>query len=91
MPKDSENNSGAEEYVGIDVELEAPLDPDQEKNLRGELGKIDPHALDSCAIDPKKISVCYDPTRTSKHEILQLIRQVGGQPQDVEIAVSPLL
>ena len=91
MPNDSENLSGAEEYVAVEIELNAPLDPDQEKNLRDELGKIDPQALDSCTITPKKVSLCYDPTRTSRNQIITLVQQIGGKPQDVEIAASPLL
>ncbi len=91
MPNDSKNLSGAEEYVAVEIELDTPLDPDGEKNLRDELGKIDPQALDSCTITPKKVSLCYDPTRTSRNQIVQLIQQIGGKPRDIEIAGSPLL
>ena len=44
MPNESEGLSGAEEYVTVEIELDAPLDPDQEKDLRSELGKIDRQA-----------------------------------------------
>jgi hypothetical protein len=54
-------------------------------------GKIDPQALDSCTITPKKVSLCYDPTRTSRNHIVQLVQQIGGKPRDIEIAGSPLL
>ena len=77
MADDAEKLSGAEEYVAAEIELAESLDPEQEKNLRDALGKIDPRAFDSCDIDPKKISLCYDPTRTSKKELLQLIEQRG--------------
>jgi len=91
MPNDSEKLSGAEEYVAAEIELSAALDPEPEKKLRTELEKIDPQALDSWAITSNKVSFCYDPTRTSKDEILQLIQRAGGKCQNVEIDGSPLL
>ena len=91
MASDPEKLSGAEEYVGLEVELSEPLDPDHEQTLREALGKIDPHAFDSCDIDPKSLSLCYDPTRTTKETLLRAIREAGGKLKHVESEASPLL
>jgi len=91
MADDSKELSGAEEYVAAEIELAEPLDPEQEKSLRDALAELDQHALDSCDIGPKKISLCYDPTRTSKERLLLLIKQAGGTPAHVESEGSPLL
>ncbi len=91
MADEKKKLSGAEEFIAAEIELTDPLDPEQEKNLRDALAKIDPEALDSCDIGPKKISLCYDPTRTSKEALLQLIQQAGGKLAHVESEGSPLL
>lgn len=91
MADDSDELSGAEEYIATEIELTAPLDPEQEKNLRDALGKIDAEAFDSCDIGVKKISLCYDPTRTKKEDLLRLIEQAGGKLKHVESEGSPLL
>jgi hypothetical protein len=91
MADDSEELSGAEEYVATEIELAGSLDPEQEKNLRDALAELDQLAFDSCDIGPKKISLCYDPTRTSKKELLQLVNQVGGKLEHIESESSPLL
>ncbi|HXA08743.1 MAG TPA: hypothetical protein VNW28_02105 [Chthoniobacterales bacterium] len=91
MADDSEKLSGAEEYIAVEIELIEALDPDQEKNLRAALEKLEPHAFDSCEIDPRKISLCYDPTRTSQKDLLQLIKQAGGKLKHIESESSPLL
>ena len=56
MATEGEKDSGAEEFVAVEIELAAPLNPEQEKNLRAALGEIDPRAFDSCDIAPEKIS-----------------------------------
>ena len=71
MADDSEKLSGAEEYVAAEIELAESLDPEQEKSLRDALAELDQRAFDSCDIGLKKISLCYDPTRTSKKELLR--------------------
>jgi hypothetical protein len=91
MADDSEHVSGAEEFVAAEIELAAPLNPEQEKNLREALEKIDPRAFDSCDIGTEKVSLCYDPTRTNKHGLLNAIRQAGGKLKHVESESSPLL
>ena len=57
--------SGAEEYVAAEIELAEPLDPEQEKSLRDALAELD-RTPSIPAISAGKISLCYDPTRTSK-------------------------
>lgn len=91
MGDDAEKLSGAEEYIAAEIDLTEPLDPEQEKNLRDALEQLDAQAFDSCDIGPKRISLCYDPTRTSKEELLQLIKQAGGKLEHVESEGSPLL
>ncbi|MEO7725367.1 MAG: WH2 domain-containing protein [Chthoniobacterales bacterium] len=91
MAEDSDKLSGAEEYIAAEIELSEPLDPVQEKSLRDALQKLDSQALDSCDIDPEKISLCYDPTRTNKDALLAAIQQAGGKLKHVESEGSPLL
>jgi len=91
MTDDEEKLSGAEEYIAMEIELAGPLDPEQEKALRDALGKIDPQAFDSCDIDPKRISLCYDPTRTTKKDLLAGIERAGAKLAKVESEGSPLL
>lgn len=91
MANDQEKLSGAEEYVTAEVELAEPLDPEQEKDLRDALEKFDPAALASCDISTEKISLAYDPTRTTKNALLQLIKQAGGKLKNVQSEGSPLL
>ena len=83
--------SGAEEFVSAEIDPAEPLDPDQEKNLRTALEKIAARAFGSCDISAKRISFSYDPTRTSKEQLLELIRQAGGKPAHIESEGSPLL
>lgn len=91
MADDSDKLSGAEEYIAAEIELSEPLDPEQEKSVRDALQKLDGHALDSCDIGPKKISLCYDPTLTTKESLLAAIKQAGGKLKHVESEGSPLL
>lgn len=88
---DDEKLSGAEEYISAEIELAEPLDPEQEKNLRDALGRIDSEAFASCDIAPTRISLCYDPTRTKKEDLLELIKGAGGKLKHVESEGSPLL
>jgi hypothetical protein len=88
---DAKKLSGAEEYIAAEINLSEPLNPDQEKTLRDSLEKIDPQAFGSCDIAPRKISLCYDPTRTSQENLLQLIKQSGGKLEHLESEGSPLL
>lgn len=91
MADDANDLSGAEEFVAAEIELSEPFDPEQEKNLRDALEKIDGRAFASCDIGAKKISLSYDPTRTTKEELLRLIRQAGGKLAHVKSESSPLL
>ncbi len=83
--------SGAEEYVSAEVALAEPLDPEQEKALRDALENLDERAFGSFDIGAKRLSFSYDPTRTSKKQLLDFIRQAGGKPGQVESGGSPLL
>ena len=83
--------SGAEEYVAAEIELDEKLDPDKEKSLRDALHELVPHVLSSYDIGARKISLCYDPTRTSQEKLLQLIKQAGGTPEHIETEGSLLL
>ena len=91
MAEEKNSRSGAEEYVELEVELEEPLSPDQERIFRDDIGRIDSRAFQSCDIVPSKISLCYDPTRTNRDSLLEAIRQAGGKLKHVETEISPLL
>jgi hypothetical protein len=91
MPDEADKRSGAEEFVTAEIELTTPLAPEEERNLRSALGKIDPRAFDSCDVGPQKISLSYDPTRTSKDDLVRLIREAGGNLKNVASEKSPLI
>ena len=92
MPNDdSTTPSGAEEFVSMEIELAAPLDPEQEKNLRDAFAQLDEKTFASSDIGAEKISLSYDPTRMHKDELLGLIEQAGGKLKHVESEGSPLL
>ncbi len=91
MADESDNLSGAEEYIAAEIELSEPLEPEQEKNLRAALEKLDAHALDSCDIGSQKISLSYNPTLTTRKSLLAAIKQSGGKLKHVESEGSPLL
>jgi len=91
MAEDAEKLSGAEEFVAAEIELSTLLDPEQERNLLDALEKMGPEALESFDISPKKISLCYDPARTSKDDLLTVIRQAGAQLKNVASEESPLI
>ena len=93
MPNEqkAEKLSGAEEYIAAEIDLQEPLDPAQEKTLRDALEKMDRRIFDSLDIGRKKISVCYDPTRLTKDELLETIIRSGVKLSNVESEGSPLL
>jgi copper chaperone CopZ len=91
MAHEKGSASGAEEYVTAEIDFEEALNPEQEKNLRESLEKIDPQAFESWDIAPSKISIRYDPTRTNLESLLGVIRQAGGKLKHVESESSPLL
>lgn len=88
---DAQPDSGAEEYVIAEIELTAPLDPEQEKALRAALEHVAPRAFAAFDVGAEKISFTYDPTRTKKNDLLQLIERAGGKLKHVESGGSPLL
>ncbi len=91
MEDNEKKLSGAEEFVAAEIDLAEPLGPEQEKNLRDALEKIDSAAFDSCDIGSSKISFSYDPTRTKKEYLLRLIEQAGGKLKQFESESSPLI
>ena len=91
MPDDSQGLSGAEEFVDLEVELAQPLGPEEEKALREAFEKMDARTFASLDIATEKISVSFDPTRTSKDELLRTVTQSGGELKHVEEEGSPLL
>lgn len=91
MAHEKDPTSGAEEYVTAEIELEEALDPEQEKNLRDDLEKIDPQAFEAWDIAPSKISIRYNPTRTNLESLLGVIGQAGGKLKHVESEASPLI
>ena len=91
MADDEKKLSGAEEFVAAEIELAKPLDPEEEKNLRDALERIDSAAFDSCDIAASKISLSYDPTRTKKEDLLRVIEEAGGKLKQVQSESSPLL
>ncbi|HEY1582491.1 MAG TPA: hypothetical protein VGF73_05290 [Chthoniobacterales bacterium] len=91
MAGDPRKFSGAEEFVAAEIELAEPLDPEQERNLRESLEKIDPRAFDLCDVGARKISFSYDPTRTHKSALLEAIKRAGGKLKHVATEGSPLL
>ena len=91
MTNEPKKLSGAEEYVAAEIELGETLDPDRERSLRDALDALVPDVLNSYDIGTRKISLCYDPTRTSQEKLLELIKQAGGTPEHVESEGSPLL
>lgn len=91
MPDDSQKFSGAEESVDLEVELAQPLGPEKEKALREAFEKTDARTFASLDIATEKISVSFDPTRTSKDELLRIVTQSGGKLARIEEEGSPLL
>lgn len=92
MKKNNAGLSGAEEYVSLAVELERSLDPEQEKSLRDALLRMENEAvIASFDIGPEKVSVCYDPTKTSEKELTQLISWAGDQNGDKDVQWTPYM
>lgn len=91
MPEENSPRSGAEEFVTAEIELSAPLDPEQEKALRDAFDQFDEQTFASSDISTEKISLTYDPTRTKQGDLLSLIDRIGGKLKHVESEASPLL
>ena len=81
MENSSDQTSGAEEFVSVEIELAEQLAPGAEKAVREALDKVENGAIDSLNLDERKISVCYDPTRISREQLTKLISQAGAKPK----------
>jgi len=91
MENSSDQTSGAEEFVSVEIELAERLGPEAEKAVREALDKVENGTIDSLNVDERKISVCYDPTRISREQLTKLISQAGAKPKEIQTNRAPLL
>ena len=88
---DEENLSGAEEYVSLSIQIAKPIDPKSEKNVRETAEKADGVLADSLHIGEKTLTICYDPVRIGKDEVINLLKQAGAELDSVQTDRAPLL
>jgi len=88
---DEENLSGAEEYVSLSIQIAKPIDPKSEKNVRETAEKADGVLADSLHITEKMLTICYDPVRIGKDEVINLLKQAGAELDSVQTDRAPLL
>ena len=86
-----QNLSGAEEYVSLSIEIAKPIDPKAEKNVREAVDKTDGVLADSLHIGEKTLTICYDPVRIGKDEVINLLKQAGAEFESVQTDRAPLL
>ena len=86
-----QNLSGAEEYVSLSIEIVKPIDPKAEKNVREAVDKADGVLADSLHIGEKTLTICYDPVRIGKDEVINLLKQAGAEFESVQTDRAPLL
>ena len=86
-----QNLSGAEEYVSLSIEIAKPIDPKAEKNVRETVEKADGVLADSLHITEKTLTICYDPVRISKDEVMNLLKQAGTEFENARTDRAPLL
>jgi hypothetical protein len=91
MENSSDQTSGAEEFVSVEIELAERLGPEAEKAVREALDKVENGTIDSLNVDERKISVCYDPTRISREQLTKLVSQAGAKPKEIQTDRAPLL
>ena len=91
MVDEAKNLSGAEEYVSLSVEIEGPIAPAIEKDVREAIGKAEGVLPDSLHLSEKTITLCYDPTRSSKENLTNLLKQAGVKFKAAETDRAPLL
>jgi hypothetical protein len=91
MENSSDQTSGAEEFVSVEMELAERLGPEAEKAVREALDKVENGTIDSLNVDERKISVCYDPTRISREQLTKLVSQAGAKPKEIQTDRAPLL
>ena len=86
-----QNLSGAEEYVSLSIDIAKPIDPKAEKNVRETAEKADGVLADSLHITEKTLTICYDPVRISKDEVMNLLKQAGTEFENARTDRAPLL
>ena len=86
-----QNLSGAEEYVSLSIDIAKPIDPKAEKNVRETVEKTDGVLADSLHITEKTLTICYDPVRISKVEVMNLLKQAGTEFENARTDRAPLL
>jgi len=91
MSEEAKNLSGAEEYVSLSIEIAKPIDPKAEKNVREAVNKADGVLADSLHIGEKTLTICYDPVRIGKDEVINLLKQAGAEFESVQTDRAPLL
>jgi hypothetical protein len=91
MSDEAMNLSGAEEYVSLSIEIAKPIDPMGEKNVREIVEKADGVLADSLHISEKTLTICYDPARISKDEVINLLKQAGAEFESAQTDRAPLL
>ena len=91
MSDEAKNLSGAEEYVSLSIEIAKPIDPKAEKNVREAVDKTDGVLADSLHIGEKTLTICYDPVRIGKDEVINLLKQAGAEFESVQTHRAPLL
>ena len=86
-----QNPSGAEEYVSLSIQIAKPIDPMGEKNVRQTVEKADGVLANSLHITEKTLTICYDPVRIGRDEVINLLKQAGTQFESVQTDRAPLL
>ena len=86
-----QNLSGAEEYVSLSIDIAKPIDPKAEKNVRETVEKADGVLADSLHMTEKTLTICYDPVRISKDEVMNLLKQAGTEFENTRTDGAPLL
>ena len=86
-----QNLSGAEEYVSLSIDIAKPIDPKAEKNVRETVEKADGVLADSLHMTEKTLTICYDPVRISKDEVMNLLKQAGTEFENPRTDRAPLL
>jgi hypothetical protein len=88
---ESQNLSGAEEFIAVEIEFAQPIGPKEEKAIRDAIAKTKGLRPDSLGLDECKVTVYYDPTRITRDEVVKLVAQAGAKPDDVHTERAPLL
>ena len=91
MSDEANSVSGAEEYVSLSMQMAKPIDPKGEQNIREAVEKADGVLADSLHLSEKTLTICYDPVRIGKDEVINLLKQAGAELASVQSDRAPLL